>query len=260
MAEQLYKDASARTQSEEFQRANIYHLLAILFLTVNLNCDLLFMKQVISSYEHHFKTDLSSGEVDPQAEALAEALLFEPKRKEKHSAPIPKPKDKDKEKKKRLISEYEDSYVYEDKVSMKMSSKMQEKLKRSLSKKNTLSSSKKLTNKLINETLLDSSKNNTNRSISKNTKLRSLSKDNSIKPKEALILKPEKNDHKGSKKTNDEYQLGQTKILRKRINSTSSADLSVSCKSRDLSKRKDAPVKKKEVKGKVKVKAKPKNA
>jgi hypothetical protein len=63
---------------------------------------------------------------------------------------------------------------------MKMNSKMQEKLKRSLSKKNTLSSSKKLTNKLINDTLLESSKNNTNRSISKNappTKLRSLSKD-----------------------------------------------------------------------------------
>jgi hypothetical protein len=65
---------------------------------------------------------------------------------------------------------------------MKMSTKMQEKLKRSLSKKNTLSSSKKLTNhKLTNETLLESSKNNGNRSISKNppatTKLRSVSKD-----------------------------------------------------------------------------------
>lgn len=59
-----------------------------------------------------------------------------------------------------------------------MSTKMQEKLKRSLSKKNTLSSSKKLTNRLINETLLDSSKPNTNRSISKNPpKMRSVSKD-----------------------------------------------------------------------------------
>lgn len=138
------------------------------------------MKQVISSYEHHFKTDLSSGEVDPQAEKIAETLLFEPKRKEKVSAPVPKPA-KEKEKKKRLVSEYEDSYVYEDKVSMKMSTKIQEKLKRSLSKKNTLSSSKKLTNhKIINETILESSRNNGNRSISKNppaTKLRSVSKD-----------------------------------------------------------------------------------
>jgi hypothetical protein len=61
IAEQLYKDPAARLESEELQRANINHLLAILFLTTNLNCDLLFMKQVVSSYEHHFKTDLSAG-------------------------------------------------------------------------------------------------------------------------------------------------------------------------------------------------------
>lgn len=67
IAEQLYKDNSVKQQSEEFQRANIYHLLAILFLSVNLNCDLLFMKQVISSYEHHFKTDLTTGDADPLA-------------------------------------------------------------------------------------------------------------------------------------------------------------------------------------------------
>lgn len=63
------------------------------------------MKQVISSYEHHFKTDLSSGDIDPQAEKIAETLLFEPKRREKLSAPAPKA-TKEKEKKKRLISEY----------------------------------------------------------------------------------------------------------------------------------------------------------
>lgn len=140
------------------------------------------MKQVISSYEHHFKTDLTTGEIDPQADKLAEMLLFEPKRKEKLSTPAPKPKEK--EKKKRLVSEYEDSYVYEDKVSMKINTKMQEKLKRSLSKKNTLSSSKKLTNKIINETILEP-KNSNNRSISKNpTRTRTLSKDsNCVLPK-----------------------------------------------------------------------------
>jgi hypothetical protein len=171
--------------------------------------------------------------------------------------------NKEKEKKKRLISEYEDSYVYEEKVSMKMSSKMQEKLKRSLSKKNTLSSSKKLTNRLINDTLLDSSKSHANRSISKNPpKLRSVSKDSNCMKIVKEPLKVEKNEHKASKRTNDEYQLAQTKVVRKRINSvSSSADLSVSCRSRDLSKRKDPlDSKKKEVKGKPKVKAKPKPA
>lgn len=59
IAEQMYKDYEERSKSEEFIKANIYHLLSILFLTYNLNCDLLFMKQVTSSYEHHFKTDLS---------------------------------------------------------------------------------------------------------------------------------------------------------------------------------------------------------
>ena len=56
-----------------------------------------------------------------------------------------------KAKKKRLVSEYEDSYIYENKISMKMNvTKMQEKLKRSLSKKQGLSSSKKFNNKIIN--------------------------------------------------------------------------------------------------------------
>lgn len=63
----MYKDYEERSKSEEFIKANIYHLLSILFLTYNLNCDLLFMKQVISSYEHHFKTDLSFSENDIQA-------------------------------------------------------------------------------------------------------------------------------------------------------------------------------------------------
>jgi hypothetical protein len=45
-------------RSEEYIKSNIYHLQAILFLAMHINCDLLFMKQIISSYEHHFKTIL----------------------------------------------------------------------------------------------------------------------------------------------------------------------------------------------------------
>lgn len=47
------------------------------------------MKQVISSYEHHFKTDLTSVEADPQVEKLSELLLFEQKKpKEKLNTTI----------------------------------------------------------------------------------------------------------------------------------------------------------------------------
>jgi hypothetical protein len=48
---------------------------------------------------------------------------------------------------------------------------------------------------------------------------------------------PEKVEQK-NKKTSDEYQLGQTKTVRKRINTASSADLSISCRSKDFSKQK----------------------
>ena len=44
--------------SDEWKAANIYHLLAIISLGVNLNSDLLFMKQLISSYEQHYKFQL----------------------------------------------------------------------------------------------------------------------------------------------------------------------------------------------------------
>jgi hypothetical protein len=50
--------------------------------------------------------------------------------------------------------------------------------------------------------------------------------------------KVEKNEPKMNKKTNDEYQIGQAKVVRKRLNSSSSADLSVSCRSRAFSKQK----------------------
>ena len=75
--------------------------------------------------------------------------------------------------------------------------------------------------------------------MSKNpVKSRSVSKDsNCIK----VIKSPSKaEDHyKMSKKSAEQYQLDKTKIARKRLNSASSADLSVSCRSRDYSKKKD---------------------
>lgn len=143
VAEQLYGEG--RGESEEYKRANIYHLLSILFLACNLNCDLLFIKQVISSYEHHFKTDLSAPHDHPEAERLSDSLLFDARR----------PKDSklnttaSQAKKKRLASEYEDSYACEKKATVKTSN-MQERLKRSLSKKNALSSNNKLNSKVIN--------------------------------------------------------------------------------------------------------------
>jgi len=90
--------------------------------------------------------------------------------------------------------------------------------------------------------------------MSKNpVKSRSVSKDsNCIK----VIKSPSKaEDHyKISKKTAEEYQLDKTKIARKRLNSASSADLSVSCRSRDYSKKKDGLV---AINRKEKEKAKP---
>lgn len=78
IAEQLYKQQEERTQSEEYIKASIYHLLAILFLAIHVHCDLLFMKQIISSYEHHFKTALIvEEEKSVNVEELAERLLFE---------------------------------------------------------------------------------------------------------------------------------------------------------------------------------------
>lgn len=76
------------------------------------------------------------------------------------------------------------------------------------------------------------------RSISKQRiKVRSISKDSSTcKIREQV--KPEDKVHTRNKKANDEYQLGQSKPARKRINTASSADLSVSCREKDLSKRK----------------------
>jgi hypothetical protein len=44
--------------SEEWLSANIYHLMAIMFIGVNISCDLLFMTQLISSYEQHYKTPI----------------------------------------------------------------------------------------------------------------------------------------------------------------------------------------------------------
>lgn len=83
IAEQLYKKPEERHVSEEFVRANIYHLLAILFMALNLPCDLLFMKQVVASYEHHFKTDLSDGPVDEDAvHKLSQRLLVDPHRQQ----------------------------------------------------------------------------------------------------------------------------------------------------------------------------------
>ena len=42
-----------------------------------------------------------------------------------------------------------------------------------------------------------------------------------------------------NKKANDEYQLGQSKPARKRVNTASSADLSISCRGKDMSKRRE---------------------
>jgi hypothetical protein len=81
IAEQLYKNNEERIKSDDHNRANIYHLLAISFLAVNLNCDLLFMKQIVSSYEHHFKLELVTDEGEEGGiDTLAERLLFEEKK------------------------------------------------------------------------------------------------------------------------------------------------------------------------------------
>lgn len=87
------------------------------------------MKQIISSYEHHFKQELtlSTSQEVPEVEELAERLLFErskPKSKFNHSLAEKinklKMKEKDREKEKIIKSEYEDSYIYDSKVGIKM--------------------------------------------------------------------------------------------------------------------------------------------
>ena len=65
-------------------------MLSILFLAFNLNCDLLFMKQIVSSYEHHFKTSLTltDNNEEPQLEEKCRSLLFnavQPKAKVSHN-------------------------------------------------------------------------------------------------------------------------------------------------------------------------------
>lgn len=133
------------------------------------------MKQLISSYEHHFKIDLSSQETHSEIEQLSEALLFEPPKHKLNTTTL-----NEKPKKRRLISEYEDSYTYDKKISMKMNtSSMQRKLKRSLTKKNGLGSTTKLANKIINDSLMESSKLSNNKSACKNERARSISKNTS---------------------------------------------------------------------------------
>lgn len=73
---------------------------------MNLNCDLLFMKQIVSSYEHHFKQELNNAIIDNRTiEELTNRILIEkPKIKSKFNTSLAekinklKMKDKDKEK------------------------------------------------------------------------------------------------------------------------------------------------------------------
>ena len=258
MAEELYRGSQEKFSSEEYLRANIYHLLAVLFLADNLNCDLLFMKQIVSSYEHHYKQELATppdANLSP-VEELADELLYEPVKqvKSKFNQSLAdkinklKLKDKDREKERIIKSEYEDSYVYDSKAEGKHNhSKAKYKTKsRSNSKKPVtgLTSSKKLANPhKHNETVLEASNmlnNSKERSVSSSkkqvVKKRSVSKDSQggIKFGKEADKPPVKQERRQQKRTNDEYQLGNVKVGggRKRVNSISSASLSVSCRSR----------------------------
>ena len=90
---------------------------------MNLNCDLLFMKQIVTSYEHHFKSELTGGDCSGDIEALTERLLIDrPKARSRFNHSLVekinklKLKEKDKEKEKLIKSEYEDSYMCDSKA------------------------------------------------------------------------------------------------------------------------------------------------
>ena len=80
------------------------------------------MKQIVSSYEHHFKTSLTltDNNEEPQLEEKCRSLLFnavQPKAKVSHNVlfeKISKLKLKEKEVKKKVHTEYEDSYTYDN--------------------------------------------------------------------------------------------------------------------------------------------------
>jgi hypothetical protein len=56
MAEGCYpKDLQGRVGSDEWKMANVWHLFAILQLAINFTSDLLFLKQLVSSYQQHYK-------------------------------------------------------------------------------------------------------------------------------------------------------------------------------------------------------------
>jgi len=58
LAQHRYPSMEEKIVSEEWKSANIFHLFGIIYLAINLNSDLLFMKQLISSYEQHYKADI----------------------------------------------------------------------------------------------------------------------------------------------------------------------------------------------------------
>lgn len=61
MAEEKYED-NVRTKgnSEEYIYSKIYHLFCIIFMAMYVPYDLLFMEQILSSFEHNYKVCLTN--------------------------------------------------------------------------------------------------------------------------------------------------------------------------------------------------------
>ena len=163
MAEQFYLITEERSQCEEYIKANIYHLLAILFLARHLHCDLLFMKQIISSYEYHFKVSILQQEtnLDSPEQLVEELLLDRPVEKKVVNSSLVaklhrlKSKSRDKDKRK-VHTEYEDTELYESKATYKVN-ETKVKGRRSVSKHHLKCKGVK-NDRILNDSLFESSK------------------------------------------------------------------------------------------------------
>lgn len=82
VAEEKYKiDAHNKQNSEEFKLSNLYHILAIILIAINIPYNLIFMEQILSSYEHHYKQCLN--ESIKESDKPSSSLLFIPELKKR---------------------------------------------------------------------------------------------------------------------------------------------------------------------------------
>lgn len=98
--ERYCMDSYLRMSSDEFKLSCIYHLLSIILIGLYVPFNLLFMNQIISSYEHYYKLNLL---MDIDTNSINFGLMFHQNANSIHKSNSKSKEKKESHEKKKLV-------------------------------------------------------------------------------------------------------------------------------------------------------------